>query len=268
MTDLAEGFLWHPGIYQLETNDPVMGGAPNLATGSGKSNIPHKMLADRTQWLKRYMMSFNSTRSILGATVLDASDIGRLQVIVANAAITLPDATAVGAGAGIHFVMTAGTAATIGTAGTDVIFGLSPTTVTLATIGLRGTLSLVSNGAGGWIAIEGTVHLAGSFAFGASLTGNGYQRLPTGLILQWGTGTLPASGQPTASTTVTLPVAWPNGILSGSANAREFASSTLGAAPAMLVSFTSGTQITFLGDTLSTTPFNKACPFFWQAVGY
>jgi len=268
MADLAEGIAWPTGIYQLDTTDPVIGGPPNLATGNGKSNIPHLLLANRTQWLRRNMMAFNSTRSITGATVLDAADIGRLQVIVANSAITLPDATAVGAGATLHFVSTAGTSSTIAAAGADVIIGLATSPVTSAAIGLRGTLTLVSNGAGGWIATAGTVHQAGSFAFGASLTGNGYQRLPTGLILQWGTGTLPASGQPTASVNVTLPLAWPNGILSGSANAREFASSTLGAAPAMLVSFTSLTQITFLGDTLSTTPFNKTCPFFWQAVGF
>lgn len=268
MVDLAEGIDWPAGIYQLEVTDPVIGGPPNIVTGNGKSNIPHLLLAQRTQWLRRYMMSFNSTRSISGATVLDATDIGRLQVIVANATITLPSAAAVGAGAALHFVSTIATGSTIAVAGTDVIIGLAAATVTSAAIGLRGTLTLVSNGAGGWIATAGTVHQAGSFAFAASLTGNGYQRLPTGLILQWGTGTLPASGQPTASVTVTLPLAWPNSILSGSANAREFASSTLGAAPSMLVSFTSGTQITFLGDTLSSTPFNKACPFYWQAVGF
>lgn len=268
MANLPEGIDWPTGIYQLETNDPVIGGPPNLATGNGKSNIPHLLLAQRTQWLRRNMMSFGSTRSITGATVLDETDIGRLHVIVANAAITLPDATTVGPGAALHFVSTAATSSTITAAGADVIVGLASATVTSAAIGLRGTLSLVSNGGNGWIATAGTVHQAGSAAFGASLAANGYQRLPTGLILQWGTGTLPASGQPTASVTVTLPLAWPTGILSGSANAREFASTTLGAAPAMLVSFTSGTQITFLGDTLSTTPFNKTVPFFWQAVGY
>ena len=205
MADLPEGIDWSAGIYQLEVTDPVIGGAPNVVTGNGKSNIPHLLLANRTQWLKRNMMAFNSTRSITGATVLDGTDIGRLQVIVANATITLPDATAVGAGATLHFVSTAATASTITAAGTDTIGGAASTNVASVPIGLRGTLTLVSNGAGTWVATAGTVHQAGSFAFGASLTGNGYQRLPTGLILQWGSATQTAG----LIVPVTFPIAFP-----------------------------------------------------------
>ncbi len=43
----------------------------------------------------------------------------------------------------------------------------------------------------------------------ASLAGNGYQKLPSGLIIQWATVTTNASGVATA----TLPIAFPNAIL-------------------------------------------------------
>jgi len=39
-------------VYQLEEEDPVLGGEPNEATGAGMDNIPHWHLAKRTRWLK------------------------------------------------------------------------------------------------------------------------------------------------------------------------------------------------------------------------
>lgn len=46
MADLAESSVWEDGIYQLETTDPVVGGA------SGISNRQAKELANRTVYLK------------------------------------------------------------------------------------------------------------------------------------------------------------------------------------------------------------------------
>lgn len=43
---------WEDGVYQIETTDPVLGGAPNPSTGAGMSNIPHLQLARRTLFLK------------------------------------------------------------------------------------------------------------------------------------------------------------------------------------------------------------------------
>jgi hypothetical protein len=47
MANLAETATWETGIYQIEETDPVQGG-PN-----GVDNLPHKQLANRTQWLKQ-----------------------------------------------------------------------------------------------------------------------------------------------------------------------------------------------------------------------
>lgn len=52
MATLAETNDYPDGIYQLEQSDPVLGGAPNEATGAGMDNIPHQQLAKRTNWLK------------------------------------------------------------------------------------------------------------------------------------------------------------------------------------------------------------------------
>lgn len=52
MAGLAETEEFPEEVYQIETTDPVVGGAPNEGTGAGMSNIPHLQLAKRTRWLK------------------------------------------------------------------------------------------------------------------------------------------------------------------------------------------------------------------------
>jgi hypothetical protein len=68
--------------------------------------------------------------------------------------------------------------------------------------------------------------------FGASLAASGYQKLPTGLIIQWGTTAVPANVQ---SVVTTLPMAFPNNAfasvatrsLSGNPLASDLCSSSL-----------------------------------------
>lgn len=49
MADLTEIEQWDEGVYQLETTDPVEGGA------DGIDNKPNKALANRTKWLKKQL---------------------------------------------------------------------------------------------------------------------------------------------------------------------------------------------------------------------
>ncbi|WP_339079023.1 phage tail protein [Pseudomonas sp. TMP9] len=51
MTDLTETTQWAPGIYQLETSDPVLAGP------EGIDNLQAKQLANRTAWLKQQVES-------------------------------------------------------------------------------------------------------------------------------------------------------------------------------------------------------------------
>ncbi|MBH3444874.1 hypothetical protein I5L59_14955 [Pseudomonas moraviensis] len=46
MADLPETNQWTPGVYQIETSDPVVGGP------EGVTNLPIKQLSNRTVWLK------------------------------------------------------------------------------------------------------------------------------------------------------------------------------------------------------------------------
>lgn len=51
MADLNVQGGW-PGIYQLEEQDPVHGGPPDLDAGEGFDNVPHLQLAQRTAFLR------------------------------------------------------------------------------------------------------------------------------------------------------------------------------------------------------------------------
>jgi hypothetical protein len=54
MAYLDETALWHENIYQLATEDLVLGGA------GGPANIQPKQLADRTQWLKAFLLELDA----------------------------------------------------------------------------------------------------------------------------------------------------------------------------------------------------------------
>ena len=58
MADITEAEQWDTGVYQLETTDPVQGGA------DGVDNIPHKALANRTVWLKAQL----ALKALLGGS--------------------------------------------------------------------------------------------------------------------------------------------------------------------------------------------------------
>lgn len=53
-----------------------------------------------------------------------------------------------------------------------------------------------------------------------SLTGSGYQKLPGGLIIQWGTGTTASNGL----ATITWPIPFPNNVLSVQVSANQLSS--------------------------------------------
>lgn len=67
MADLTESALWTPGIYQIETSDPVLGGP------EGVDNLQGKQLANRTVWLKQRINNVESGDSIAGKAAMLAT---------------------------------------------------------------------------------------------------------------------------------------------------------------------------------------------------
>lgn len=190
MATLNELGTWPAGIYQLETTDPVLGGAPNEATGAGMSNIPHQQLARRTKVLK---------------DLIDGAGIGATAVPL----VTLNSAAARVTGFYRFASGDANTPAT-GVAGTVSVIAASASAVNQTAFDSASTRM--------WTRFwNGTVWSAWSEIWrttGADslLAVNGWQKFPSGLILQWGVASLMVTNTPftNVGTAVTFPTTFPN----------------------------------------------------------
>lgn len=80
MANITETETWDDGVYQLETTDPVEGGA------DGVDNAPHKNLANRTLWLKAQLLlkaalNGSATQKFkVAAATADDEAMNRLQI--------------------------------------------------------------------------------------------------------------------------------------------------------------------------------------------
>jgi hypothetical protein len=190
MANLTENpAVFESGIYQIETTDPVLGGVPNVATGAGMSNIPHLQLANRTAFLKK---------------VIDDSGLGAAAVPL----VTLNSAAARLTGSYRFASGDANTPAS-GVAGTVEVIAASASAVnqTARDSASTRTWTRFWNGSvwSAWSEIWRTTGV--SEGLGAS----GWQRLPSGLIVQWGSVSGTASGSGAINNvTATFPLTWPN----------------------------------------------------------
>ena len=194
MANLTENpASWESGVYQIETTDPVLGGVPNVGTGAGMSNIPHLQLANRTAFLKK---------------VIDDAGLGAAAVPL----VTLNAAAARLTGS-YRFASTDANTPASGVAGTLEVIAASANAVN--------QLAMDSASTRMWTRFwNGTVWSAWAEIWRTTGTSenlggvNGWQRLPSGLILNWCEGTSDASGV----MTLTLPQAFTSIILGGMAN--------------------------------------------------
>ena len=126
--------------------------------------------------------------------------------------LTLPLISAMRLGSRIEFFSSNAGAVTILCQGADVINYGPNGTVSSLVLNRGDTLVLEAGYAGIWLAVGGSRQLSGSADFGASLAVNGYQKLPSGLIVQWGAVTGIAYNQ-AAGATFTFPIVFPNAVL-------------------------------------------------------
>lgn len=258
---------WEPGIYQLETTDPVMGGVPNPATGAGPVNIPHQQLAQRTQWLRAQLEALQSGAGYRGATIISASqtliaaDMGRCLVFNGGTAITLtmPAISAVPEGAAIEIINTGTANVTITRAGSDQIDTGPSTAASLVVPPSHSAKLLRATGSSNWHPVSLPASALNT-AFGASLGSNGWQRLPLGLILQWGTLTLTGGD---AYTTVTLPIAYSTANFGVYGNAIE----NVGAVSSEAVEFGTRGLTSFQVIVLSGIASNNS-RINWMSLGF
>jgi hypothetical protein len=174
---------------------------------------------------------------------LSLTDLGKLYAFYGSTAgqiLTLPALASVGVGKNMNIVNQASVSVTVkGNAAENISSNTAGSGQALAnTIVLNPGDSVILSGNGGtqWNAWGYTS--VGQFP--NSKTSNGYQKLPNGLIIQWGvSGTLSPSG----SVTVTFPIAFPSGasIVTGCLQGSAYSYTH----SAIFASIISATQVTF-----------------------
>lgn len=192
-----------------------------------------------TQFVKNVGVSFSKTTQFTsGPQTLTSTNCGQLIDLASGytGALTLPAISTIPDGGTIQIWSGAAAAFNVICAGADTIF-VKGSTVTSITMNAGDTLILTCGFGSTWIAVGGSAQLQYAGAFASSITTPGWQKFPTGLILQWG-----ASGGITAggSTSVTFPLAFPNNLFSGGTFTPMSAGST---------SLLATTGISFVGKT-------------------
>ncbi|GHD59847.1 gp53-like domain-containing protein [Jeongeupia chitinilytica] len=157
--------------------------------------------------LRRELGSYAGIKPEAATRVMTASDVGLLHGVTAGGiTLTLPDKAGLPDGASITFKATvANSYFTIASVdGITISSGNAPTSINVD-VGEDATVTLFG---AGWVLTGGTV-LRRLPSFGASFASNGWQKLPSGLIIQWG-NLLNGASNPTSAT---FPIAFPNSCL-------------------------------------------------------
>lgn len=160
-----------------------------------------------------------------GATVFNGTNLTLTAAMAGNfidlqsaftGTVTLPATTSVPVGTSYTIYNGTIVPITLAAAGTDVIW---PTNGSYSSISISSgdtvTITVIQSAtSGSWATFAGAGTLKYSNQFGAAFAGTGYQKFPSGVILQWGQTGSNASGV----ATLTLPVAFPHAFLIGVAN--------------------------------------------------
>lgn len=229
---------------------PALTGTPTAPT-PGRFDISARVA--NTDFIRQRGLEVNGQKVISANYTLTADDSGkRISVNAAGLSINLPPVDALLSGSCFVICSLVGQI-TIHANGSDLIEGHGPSVV----LKKYDILALGSDGGNVWWRIgdfssKGFDLIAPSVLDGS---GNGYQKLPSGLIIQWGLVTPPGNS---VGAFFNLPIAFPNFPFSA------FACHDGGGAPNAYASATSITNTAFYLNT----PYQDAIPFRYIAIGF
>ncbi|MDN7998038.1 hypothetical protein QZN00_12860 [Burkholderia multivorans] len=200
------------------------GGTAQLGAGSYGVTPPqfdNSTKLATTAFVQRALGSLSGYQTISGSTYsLTAADVGKLLLVSSvGATISLPPANSVSPGAEyllynsnaqpIALNVVGGGSVVVGAGSVWTIDGTLQNNVLTSVSLPAGLTKIVSDGANYWW-LDGLINLPNSTYFSSSLATNGYQKLPSGLILQWG-NVIPSSSN--TLTTYSFPIAFPTACL-------------------------------------------------------
>ncbi|UOF77004.1 baseplate wedge protein [Caudoviricetes sp.] len=228
------------------------------AEGTTPAQFDNSVKRASTAFVQRALGSWASARGLSSATTLTNADFGTQIQCAASAAytITMMSTTGVPVGAAFRVCNLSGSNITLQAVGSDKIVSPVDGTNTATTFVIpTGTDAFVICTANNQWGVYGTATLAGSPLFASSKSASGYQKLPGGLIIQWGQ----ISAANGTGVTVSLPIAFPNGALAMTASHNGGGSST-----------SAVTAVSLTTTTAYLNNFNAGAviPHFYIAIGY
>ncbi|WP_144241839.1 gp53-like domain-containing protein [Pseudomonas chlororaphis] len=162
------------------------------------------------EFVQRALGSMRGSFGLTASKDLTVADVGKRIELAPGVSITLPPSSTVPAGATLLISTQAAATAQVGVVAGDVLSMCNIPVPTPRQLSANSDFLVVCEG-NVWRAHLGTETLRTSSLFAASLTPNGRQVNPSGLLFQWVTGNSDVNG----TLNLTLPVTFPNEILGG-----------------------------------------------------
>lgn len=225
--------------------------------------------AATTEFVQRALGSLAGGVSYSSSAVIPTSAVGKLVDIgTATPAqtFTLPSAAQVPVGGAITIQSQSSVPFTVQRGGTDTL-SANGAAITSLIVQPGDSLVAISNGSSVWNLL-GIATLQFSGAFGASFNPSGYQKLPSGLIIQWGRATFPNTGLGFSSVNLVFPLAFPAGLLYIGGNSNDYLNSADADGVAIEFRSLSLTSFTAYVDPPGAAVVDRAVPFRWLALGY
>ncbi|WJV21861.1 MULTISPECIES: phage tail protein [Pseudomonas] len=188
-------------------NSPALLGTPTCQT---PPQFDASKLLINAEFVQRALGSMRGSFGLTANKDLTVADVGKRIELAPGVSITLPPSSTVPSGAALLISTQAAATAQIGVVAGDVLSMCNIAVPTPRQLSANSDFLVICEG-NVWRAHLGTETLRTSSLFAASLTSNGRQANPSGLIFQWVTGNSDVNG----TLSLTLPVAFPNEILGG-----------------------------------------------------
>lgn len=159
-----------------------------------------------TAFVQRALGNKSRTIGIPASTTLTPDSAGCVFIFNGNnVAAVLPLSSTVPSGAEISFMSSNASGCSIARQGTDKLVNGNSNFLTSMALAVGDTATFVCSKNEGWYLRDGSLSLAYSARFGAALVTEGFQKLPSGKIEQWGQVYSDASG----TAIVAFPIAFP-----------------------------------------------------------
>lgn len=182
----------------------------NITSSVSPTQLDNSTKLATTAFVKTAGFQFSGAGSIMASRNLLASDIGNLLINEAAGGtntFTILSPGAVGARIGDTFsCMTYGTnGLNLAFSGCTYVYGAAGQTAGFS-VGTGEWITFVAESSNSWRVVNATAGMKNIESFRSLLATSGYQKLPSGLILQWGRYT---AGTIDVAYTVTLPLTYP-----------------------------------------------------------